>query len=269
MTPPLLMPTLTPTLPSGFVLLLKFDAGVSAAHRSAFDAAARRWSKVITGSLSRFGRPYDLLIYVKTQNIDGEYQILGKAGPTYVRRDSFLPVEGNMTFDKADLDRLAQTGVLNSVIFHEMGHVLGIGTLWNRPPNKFLNGAGGRFPETMALKQYNFLLQARKNPSPKAIGVPVEGSSAPVGTRDGHWRESTFGDEIMTGYLSGSFQPLSAVTIASLADLGYEVNLSARDSFSLDRLNFVRSSIPSESIDFYCVYGKRKCEMLRPSIQLV
>jgi hypothetical protein len=34
------------------------------------------------------------------------------------------------SFDSADLADMVQSGIINGVILHEMGHVLGIGTLW-------------------------------------------------------------------------------------------------------------------------------------------
>ena len=37
----------------------------------------------------------------------------------------------------------------------------------------------------------------------------------------------------MTGFISGVSQPLSRMTIASLADLGYKVHLASADSFKL------------------------------------
>jgi hypothetical protein len=42
-----------------------------------------------------------------------------------------------------------------------------------------------------------------------------------------------FGNELMTGFLSGTTQPLSRMTVASLADLGYKVDFSAADPFAL------------------------------------
>ena len=58
-------------------------------------------------------------------------------------------------------------------------------------------------------------------PGPK---VPVEGSTGQPGTDNAHWPESDFDDELMTGFLNGRvFNPISATTVASLADLGYTV----------------------------------------------
>jgi hypothetical protein len=64
--------------------------------------------------------------------------------------------------------------------------------------------------------------------------VPVEDQGG-AGTRDGHWRQRVFGDELMTGFSAppGVFQPLSRVSIASMLDLGYAVDLNQADPFTL------------------------------------
>lgn len=66
--------------------------------------------------------------YVKS--IDGEYGILGSAGPLYYLTfdDQVRPLTGLMNFDADDLDWMDADGILEGVIKHEMGHVLGIGT---------------------------------------------------------------------------------------------------------------------------------------------
>ena len=53
-----------------------------------------------------------------------------------------------------------------------------------------------------------------------------------AGTRCSHWSENCLGDELMTGFLSGPFQPLSPITLAGLEDLGFPVDYSKADSFS-------------------------------------
>ncbi len=67
---------------------------------------------------------------------------------------------------------------------------------------------------------------------PCATSVPVENNLVP-GTSDSHWRESTFGNELMTGYVNTGGMPFSAMTIGSLADIGYQVNLFAADAYRL------------------------------------
>ena len=63
--------------------------------------------------------------------------------------------------------------------------------------------------------------------------VPVENREGGAGTRYSHWRESVFGIENMTGFINASANPLSIVSVESLGDIGYLVNASAADSYSL------------------------------------
>jgi hypothetical protein len=54
------------------------------------------------------------------------------------------------------------------------------------------------------------------------------------GTRDAHWRESVFTNEIMTGYYNSSgTNPFSALSAAAMRDLAYVVNDAATDAFTL------------------------------------
>ena len=64
------------------------------------------------------------------------------------------------------------------------------------------------------------------------VSVPVENSDG-SGTRDAHWRARVLGRELMQGYARAGGMPLSRVTAASLADLGYTVVLGSADPFSL------------------------------------
>jgi hypothetical protein len=62
--------------------------------------------------------------------------------------------------------------------------------------------------------------------------VPVENTGGP-GTADGHWRESVFDRELMTGTLDGGVaNPLSVISLASMADIEYRrVNYAAADAY--------------------------------------
>src|SRR4029077_3080011 len=133
----------------------------------------------------------DLLIEAQGVSIDGPGKILGQAGPTHLRPASagasaFLPAKGLMSFDTADLAQMQADGTLLDVITHEMGHVIGIGTIWE---NKgLLVGAGSNNPTfkgAKAKKEFGVL----KGTGPAK--VPVENTGGP-GTRDGHWRETVF-----------------------------------------------------------------------------
>src|ERR1044072_6857522 len=106
------------------------------AYQSFFTAAAQRWQQVLTGDLPGlvvpgYGFVDDLHITAAVRATDGVGGILGQASPEYYRTSSKIPITGVMTFDSADLANMASNGTLYSVILHEMGHVLGIGTMWD------------------------------------------------------------------------------------------------------------------------------------------
>ena len=138
-----------------------------------------------------------------------------------------------MELDEADLADLQAEGMLEDVIVHELGHILGFGTLWNASSNDFLVGGGTADPHFNgpgAIAAFD----AAGGSSRTFPKVPVENTGG-SGTRDSHWREAVHNSELMTGWIEsgGVLNPLSAITIASLADMGYAVNMSAADAYLL------------------------------------
>ena len=190
-----------PRTPSEFTIELRFDGGLTPNQRSVFQLAAARWQEVIVGNLPSVrvhGRLVDdVLIVAEGKHIDGPSGVLGQAGPTHTRPGSNLPARGIMEFDSADLARMEQDGSLVDVIIHEMGHVLGIGTLWE--DMKLLVGVETQDPEfngPAAMAEYG---QLRNSGVQEKVPVANTGGA---GTRGGHWREATFGNELMTGFLT-------------------------------------------------------------------
>ncbi|MCA9151720.1 MAG: hypothetical protein KDA92_20595, partial [Planctomycetales bacterium] len=115
---------------------------------------------------------------------------------------------------------------LLNVILHEMGHVIGIGTIWSY--KGVLTGAGTsdpRYTGANAVAEYNSIFGL------SASSIPVENTGG-SGTRDAHWRETVFNNELMTGFLNSGTNPLSRITVAMLADLGYTVDSAAADSYT-------------------------------------
>ncbi len=221
----------------GYTVTVRFMGGLTDSQRGAFKAAADRWSRVITGDLPAvtIGQEQvdDLLILAQGQDIDGPGRILGQAGPTRLRpagigAGALLPAMGEMTFDSADLADMEERGTLNDVIAHEMGHVIGIGTIWSRL--SLLRGAGTanpRFTGRNAMREFGEL---RRNGGPAQ--VPVENTGG-EGTRDGHWRDSVFGNELMTGFVADPGNPLSRLTVACLQDMGYTVDMAAAEPYEI------------------------------------
>lgn len=224
---------------SAYKIEVRFLGGLTQKQKNAFKAAADRWSKVIIGDVPSVmvdGEVIDdLLILASGTPIDGTGGILGQAGPTHLRPASagaaaFLPAKGEMQFDTADLKQMQRNGTLTDVITHEMGHVIGIGTIWRR--KQLLKNAGTTNPTFVgatAKRQFGIL----KGTGPKP--VPVENTAGP-GTRDSHWRETVFRNELMSGFIAAPNNPLSRVTAGSLKDVGYVVNMNAAEPYTLPNL---------------------------------
>ena len=225
---------------SPFVIEVRFLGGLTATQQAAFRAAADRWTTMIVGDLPsvRVDNEVidDVLILAQGAPIDGPGRILGQAGPTHLRpaaagKAAYLPAKGIMSFDTADLAKMEADGTLNDVITHEMGHVLGIGTVWSQ--KNLLKGATGSNPTfagSGAMTAYKALRVASRRRR-----VPVENTGGP-GTRGSHWRETVFRNELMSGFIAAPGNPLSRLTVASLADLGYEVDLAASEPYALPDL---------------------------------
>jgi Leishmanolysin/Bacterial Ig-like domain (group 1)/Bacterial Ig-like domain (group 2) len=237
-----------------FDIEVQFIGSATPSQRQAFTDARARWQSLITGDLDDVvlnadagdcgtdspaiqNRPVDdLLLLVTVEAIDGPGGVLGSAGPCFIRIPGNLPVMGAMRFDKADLEDIEASGLLSTVILHEMGHVLGFGTLWDTflvdssltTDGQVIEGADPHFTGPRALTAFDLI-----GGSTYARGkVPVEDEGG-EGTADSHWRESVFGNELMTGFVSDGHNPLSRVTAASLADLGFLVDEAGADAFAL------------------------------------
>ena len=198
----------------------------NATYRNAFEAAAERWEQIITVDLPNVGRVDDIFIKARVIAIDGKDGILGQAGPTYLRSDSGLPLKGIMEFDKAGIRELSDDGILTAVIMHEMGHVLGLGTLWDTSYFDLVNYRKCGYTGENALQEYQ-----RLSGDSSATYVPLE-TGGGGSTAYAHWSEAVFNDEIMTGYVNGD-RPISRVTIGALEDMGYTVRYAQADPYDL------------------------------------
>ena len=215
---------------SQFNITLKFDGGLTASQEAVFEIAAQTWESIIVGDIPDVKTPTgtidDILIDASGIAIDGVGGILGQTEDTGLRKGSDLPYAAIMQFDTADLAALQASGQLVEVITHEMAHALGFGTIWT--DLNLLSGAGTSDPEFTgagATAEYD------KAFNTNAKSVPVEAGGG-AGTADSHWRESVFGNELMTGWLNPGINPLSRMTAASMGDLGYKVNVDAANLLS-------------------------------------
>ena len=115
-----------------FDIVIRFDGDLTADQQAAFTAAEQRWEQIIVGDVRDFyvrgyGMVDDLLIDASAIPIDGPKGVIGHARTEIIRPGSWLPASGVMEFDTADLASLESSGYLEVAIFHEMGHVIGLG----------------------------------------------------------------------------------------------------------------------------------------------
>lgn len=243
-----------------FDIELVFATPMTGAQEAAFQRAAERWMAILAptdlrdaqlnrtlgcGSDPLFQRHVeaidDLMIVVAVVEIDGPSGVLGRAGPCWLRTASSLPLYGRIMMDAADLGRLG-TRDLEEVILHEMGHVLGIGLVWQRldllrNPASATSAPDTHFTGPLAIAAFD-----------EAGGTGYRGAKVPVeneggqGSRNSHWREAVLALELMTPFQHlGEAEPLSAITIQSLADLGYEVDLEPAEPYRLPSPDLARA----------------------------
>jgi hypothetical protein len=248
-----------------FTITVVFTGGLNTPQKNAFKRAARRWSRVIVGDLPdvTVGAQLidDVLIEASGVPIDGPGGILGQAGPTHLRppgagASAFIPAKGRMQFDTADLASMQADGSLNDVITHEMGHVLGIGTIWtNKGLLSDANTNNPTFTGRNAKKEFGTLRGSGPTP------VPVENTGGP-GTRNSHWREGVFKAELMTGFVGSAKNPMSRLTVASLKDLGYVVDLARAERYTLPNLMHL-------AVGGLLVAAQEKTDLVIPTVPMI
>lgn len=236
-------------LTMGFNINLLFFNTPTAGELAAFTAAEAQWESVIKGYQidDIFSTTVNIRVFLNP--IDGVNGILGSAGPTHAKLNAaqnavtstFLYTQqGDMEFDTADSAALVTAGLFDDVVLHEMGHVLGVGTLWSSAAVGFPGRqesyvfGSGQYTGPAGLAAYNDEF------SQSGTFVPVElGGGA--GTANAHWDEinngagltgrtsniepGPFNDmryELMTGWLNAPLF-MSSLTVQSMVDLGYVV----------------------------------------------
>jgi hypothetical protein len=242
--------TVNATVQTSYIIDVRFwGPAMTPEQQTAFTSAANRIRGIVVGALPPdvatdadltpcgvTGAPPlnetipGVIIYASIQNIDGKGGTLAHAGPCYYRSSTDLRTSiGSMEFDAADIGSLTSSGSLVDVITHEMLHVVGVGVVWNPEgllrnydtPTVEYTGAGG----IQGCRETGGTTSC-------ASAVPVENTGG-SGTANSHWRESVFGNELMTGYINAGALPLSVITARSLGDLGYTVNPAGADPYSI------------------------------------
>ncbi len=181
----------------------------------------------------------DLRIFV--EEIESGKTVAALAGLSYVRsgNPTGLPATGFVGIDKGflgDLQRMSLSMAerfVRDVMFHEIAHVLGFSPLWLELGLLHELSGDTYFSGELAIQAFDTAggMDYSGNKVPLTLGQ----STCGVG---GHWRSEVFngsrriGSEIMTPWIDFEMA-ISAITIQSIADLGYVVDESRADPYRL------------------------------------
>lgn len=170
----------------------------------------------------------DMTILVNIGPIDGPSNIIGFAAPCELVENNAAgqPVTtfGHLTLDDADLDNLSDKQLFG-LIWHEIAHIVGIGSLWRsgQPPGfELLEGAGAvqRYIGVNAVREFNQL-------GGSGDFIVVQPTVA------GHWDETEYDHALMTPSIEGPDvdMPITAFTIGSFQDLSYGADPTKADPY--------------------------------------
>jgi hypothetical protein len=181
----------------------------------------------------------DLLVEIELTEIDGAGGIGAQAGPTAVRSSDGvtpdgLPAVSLMQIDIADARPLADLGLFDDLVLHEMFHALGWGTsqAFLRTIGFGLDVSDPALPIVAGVASPTALAAAAADGVEPTL-VTLDGFTfapvLPVGSEvtpegllaiDGHWSEDVFETELMSPIL-GFDTYLADHTLGVLADMGY------------------------------------------------
>ena len=243
-------------VPSGedpFNIELVFFGDFIDEHKDVMQQAARRWETIITEGLPDVNfsaNPRNVSLQSETivvnDTVDDVRIFVGKSSTgswggaqVYYTRSGNpigLPALGTVMINSSAIPRYGEHNLMRDLMLHEIAHVLGFGTfIWSElglhhNPLGVPNPPGGSyFSGELAIQAFN-----------AAGGESYSGNKVPVD----HWHRDHW-DPAVFGGLNRNFEveimeldprrehSLSVITIQSLADLGYVVDVSRADPFRL------------------------------------
>lgn len=209
---------------SNYSIELIFDESIPAAFRPYISEAAARWSSIITADVPDVGDIDDLQVRVSLgpffSNTDIATTLISGRRTT---TSAPLPYQATLSLNGDLAPELITNGTFSNSILAAMGKMIGL-------EQETLNEAGLLHPQNG--KQY-IGAQALAQFRALAGGQP---SFVPLSTTDQEviWAGDVFGNELMSATpQSSQARPLSALSITALKDLGYQVDATKAQPYTL------------------------------------
>ena len=243
--------------PGDFDIQVVADTSLTTGQRDAVRAGVERWAQVIVNDLPdlRFEQGHmptnhcrfiEGLEIAPGETVDDVLLSFMVLDVSRVLLTSILcnwrditnePFLVNITMSSGLLATLDDPA-LSSLIAHHTGHLLGFGWRWGallrNPSRHHGDGADTHFPDRSSVAAFD---AAGGGAWAEGSKVPVENFDYPR-LGDHHWRGDVLQDEIMSGWnhgasLSSNSPPLSAITVLSMVALGYDVDVSKADPYTV------------------------------------
>ncbi len=217
---------------------------------AAFEDAVERWKEIITGDLpyafvEGYGFVDDILIEVAVENIElvfegVEQSILALSTVLDQRSDASAGAGALPTYSRivVNSEEVGQLLNLDEFVMHTIGRALGFGALWEEfGIVRDIDGIA-TYTGPNALREMQALSRDLNG-----VNVLEDGKNGSLAAE--YWSESVLDNELMTpriemrrpeagpGTPGIPDNPISALTIAAMQDLGYQVNYDAADRYFL------------------------------------
>jgi len=220
-----------------FSIRLNFGTGLGSINNSVRDAiaqAAKVWENVI--AYSSFNGTHTLDVDVTGEsNADTWYAAATNKQGIPDQTNKWMPTTGRVRINTNYANTFnSNPEYLTAILTHEFAHVLGIGTLWEKDGRNLINTKNDTYiANSYAGNAYGDLTGTF---TPTAVPLSKDKDSA-GNLIYGHWSEAILGNELLTPEAEGAGIkiPLSQLTIASLRDIGWNVNYGAAEPFSFSK----------------------------------
>ena len=229
-----------------FSIQLNLDSSMNATAQATIRKAADFWEKAI--SYSSFNGSQILTINVSEDNSISGWGAFAGASITTVDANGRVilnrPISGGVHLSPDVVNGLninSNSGNNTGLLIHEMGHILGIAG-WGE--NSVDLSTGNYNANTYAGWAYGELKGTfTQTAIPLTTGVGI-------GSDYIHWKEQVFGNETMSQIFGGATASLSQLSLASLRDVGWNINYGVAQPYSLPALGGTGNTLTTAITDF-------------------